>query len=411
MKTWLVRAFALSALLVVVAISIPAAILTVADSSPAALPGFVFESLTLIFFALVGALISFKRPDNAIGGLFCVSALAWSLSSFFLEYATHGLVVRPGSLPAADWVGVIGYATQSLGFYVIFTFLLLLFPTGHIPSPRWRPVFYAALILIVGLMLQTLFGATADNGSQLSHVLKNPMAILDYDVSNALQTIQFFGLFIVAILCGVSLFVRSRRATGVERQQIKWLGYAALLCVLFVIVLIASIFFTDGGLDSLFFSLPPIIIAAATGISILRYRLFDIDIIIRRTLVYGSLTAILAAIYFAGVVGVQRILGALTGQQTRQGQPTILIVVTTLLVAALFQPLRQRLQRFIDRRFYRARYDARKTLDVFAASLRSDVELAHLTTRLLDTVEQTMHPAHASLWLRESPPQGGASSL
>ena len=401
MNVWLVRAFAAFALLVVVAVSIPAGILTIADSSSAAIPGFVFESLTLIFFALVGALISFKRPDNAVGSLFCVSALAWSVSSFMLDYATHGLVVRPGSLPAANWLGVVGWATQSLGFYLMFTFLLLLFPTGHVPSPRWRPVFYAALILIVGLMLQTLFGAAADNGSQLSHVLKNPMAVLNDDVSNFLQTVLFVGLFIVAILCGVSLIARARRASGVERQQIKWLGFAAMVCVCFVIVLIVAIFVTNGGLDSLFFSLPPVVIAAATGVSILRYRLFDIDVIIRRTLVYGLLTAILAGVYFVGVVGVQRILGVLTGQRTHQTQPTILIVVTTLLVAALFQPLRQRLQRFIDRRFYRARYDTRKTLDAFGASLRNDVELAHLTNRLLETVEQTMRPAHVSLWLRE----------
>ncbi|HET9979359.1 MAG TPA: hypothetical protein VFQ32_02875 [Ktedonobacterales bacterium] len=409
MKVWLVRAFAVFALLVVVAISIPDGILTVANSSPAAIPGIVFQSLTLVFFALVGVFISLRRPENAIGPLFCVSALAWSLSGFMLDYATHGLVVDPGSLPAADWLGVFGYATQSLGFYIIFTFLLLLFPTGHIPSPRWRPVFYAALILIIGLMLQTLFGATADNGSQLSHILKNPMAIFSYDVSNFLQTIQFFGLFIVAILCGASLIVRSRRATGVERQQIKWLGFAAMLCVLFIVVLIVAVFVTNGGLGSLFFYMPLVVIAAATGVSILRYRLFDIDVIIRRTLVYGLLTAILAGVYFVGVVGVQRILGVLTGQQTHQTQPTIMIVVTTLLVAALFQPLRHRLQRFIDRRFYRARYDARKTLDAFGASLRNDVELTHLTNRLLETVEQTMHPAHASLWIRE-PTHGGDSS-
>ena len=411
MKVWLVRAFAVFALLVVVAISIPDALLTVADSSPAAIPSIIFQSLTLVFFALVGAFISLRRSENALGTLFCVSALAWSLSGFLLEYATYGMVVHPGSLPAADWLGVIGYATQSLGFYLIFTFLLLLFPTGRLPSPRWRPVFYAAIVLIIGLMLQTLFGATADNGTQLSHVLKNPMAVLDYDVSNALQTVLFFGLFIVSILCCVSLIVRARRATGVERQQIKWLGFAAMLCVLFVVALIVAVFFTNGGIDGVFFYMPLVVIAAATGASILRYRLFDIDVIIRRTLVYTLLTAILAGVYFIGVIGVQRILGALTGQQTRQTQPTLLIVVTTLLVAGLFQPLRHRLQRFIDRRFYRARYDARKTLDVFAASLRSDVELSHLTNRLLETVDQTMHPAHASLWLREPPPQGGASSL
>jgi hypothetical protein len=409
MKIWLVRAFALSALLFVAAISIPVGVLTVADSSSAAIPDIAFQSLTLVFFALVGAFISLRRPENAIGSLFCISAISWGLSGFLIEYATHGLVVLPGSLPAADWFGVFGYATQSLGFYLIFTLILLLFPTGHIPSRRWRPVLYAAIILMVGLTLQTLFGAPADNGEQLSHVLKNPMAVLDYDVSNFLQTVQFMALFIVAILCGVSLFVRSRRATGVERLQIKWLGYAAILCVLFIVMLIVGVFFTDAGVDSNFFYLPLIIIAAATGVSILRYRLFDIDVIIRRTLVYGLLTAILAGVYFVGVVGAQTFINVLSGQKQQQSPP--LIVITTLVIAALFQPLRRRLQRFIDRRFYRARYDARKTLDAFGTSLRSDVELAHLTNRLLDTVEQAMRPAHVSLWLRDpSQPTNGAST-
>lgn len=397
MKDRLARIFATFTLLLVLAISIAGAILTVVDSSPAAIPSIVFQSLTLILFALVGALISLRRPQNAIGTLFCVSALIWSLSGFLLEYATHGLIVRSGSLPAADWLGVVGYATQSLGFYLIFTFLLLLFPTGHVLSPRWRPLLYIAIILVTGLMLQTLFGATVDNGTQLSHVLKNPIAILSTEVSNAIQTILFFGLFIVAILCALSLYVRSRRATGIERQQIKWLGYAAVLCVLFVVVLVVDIFIANGTMASVIFYLPLVVIALATGVSILRYRLFDIDVIINRTLVYGSLTIILLGIYFVGVVGVQAFINVLTGQ--REQQSPVLIVVTTLLVAALFQPLRQRTQRFIDRRFYRSRYDTRKTLDQFGVSLRSEVELTHLTSSLLDVVEATMHPAHISLWL------------
>ena len=397
MKDRLARIFATFTLLLVLAISIAGAILTVVDSSPAAIPSIVFQSLTLILFALVGALISLRRPQNAIGTLFCVSALIWSLSGFLLEYATHGLIVRSGSLPAADWLGVVGYATQSLGFYLIFTFLLLLFPTGHVLSPRWRPLLYIAILLVTGLMLQTLFGATVDNGTQLSHVLKNPIAILSTEVSNAIQTILFFGLFIVAILCALSLYVRSRRATGIERQQIKWLGYAAVLCVLFVVVLVVDIFIANGTMASVIFYLPLVVIALATGVSILRYRLFDIDVIINRTLVYGSLTIILLGIYFVGVVGVQAFINVLTGQ--REQQSPVLIVVTTLLVAALFQPLRQRTQRFIDRRFYRSRYDTRKTLDQFGVSLRSEVELTHLTSSLLDVVEATMHPAHISLWL------------
>jgi hypothetical protein len=397
MKRQLVRAFALVALTFVVALSVGGDVLTVADTSPAAIPGIVFQSLALAGFALVGVMIAMRRPENAIGTLFCASALIWAVSDFSLEYATHGLITRPGTLFAADLLGVIGTAAQSLGFLLIFTYVLLLFPTGHLPSARWRPLFVITTILLAGITLDTLFGHIA-NDTQLSLALKNPIQLIDSTVSDNISTLLTMLLFVASICCGASLIARARRSSGVERQQIKWLGYAAMLCIVFVLFLVVVIFALNGNVSSYVFYVPLVAIAGATGISILRYRLFDIDVLINRTLVYGSLTAILVAVYFVGVVGAQALINALTGQHEQQSP--VLIVVTTLLVAALFQPLRQRMQRFIDRRFYRSRYDARKLLDKFGASLRSEVELIHLTNSLMETVETTMHPAHISLWLR-----------
>lgn len=397
MKVRLVRIFAVVAMTCVLALVVADSVLTVVDTSPAAIPGIIFQSLALAGFALVGVMIAVRRPENAIGTLFCASALTWAVSSFSLEYATHGLITQPGTLPAANLVGVIGTAAQSLGFLLVFTYVLLLFPTGHLPSPRWRPLFVITTILLAGVTLDTLFGHIA-NDTQLSLVLKNPIQLIDSTVSDNVSTLLTMLLFVTSICCGASLIARSRRASGVERQQIKWLGYAAILCIVFILFLVIVIFTLNGNISSYVFYVPLVAIAGATGISILRYRLFDIDVLINRTLVYGSLTAILVGVYFVGVVGAQALINALTGQHEQQSP--VLIVITTLLVAALFQPLRQRMQRFIDRRFYRSRYDARKLLDKFGESLRSEVELAHLTSNLLETIETTMHPAHVSLWIR-----------
>jgi hypothetical protein len=361
------------------------------------IPGIVFQSLALGGFALVGVMIAVRRPENAIGTLFCASSLIWALSGFSLDYATHGLIIQPGTLPAANLLGVIGTAAQSLGFLLIFTYVLLLFPTGHLPSARWRPLFVITTILLAGITLDSLFGHIA-NDTQLSLVLTNPIQLIDSTVSDNISTLLMVLLFVASICCGASLIARARRASGVERQQIKWLGYAAMLCIVFVLFLVVVIFALNGNVSSYVFYVPLVAIAGATGISILRYRLFDIDVLINRTLVYGSLTAILVTVYFVGVVGAQALINSLTGQHEQQSP--VLIVVTTLLVAALFQPLRQRMQRFIDRRFYRSRYDARKLLDKFGASLRNEVELTHLTNSLVESVETAMHPAHISLWLR-----------
>jgi hypothetical protein len=199
----------------------------------------------------------------------------------------------------------------------------------------------------------------------------------------------------------ISVFVRFRRSRGDERQQIKWFASAAALSLVWIIVFGQS----TRGLPEVIVALSSLLvipsIPIATGIAILRYRLYDIDVLINRTLVYGSLTLMLALIYFGGVATTQAIFGALTGQEE---QPQLAVVVSTLVIAALFMPLRRRIQSFIDRRFYRRKYDASKTLEAFSAKLRDETDLDRLGEDLMDVIKETIQPSHISLWLHPDPP-------
>jgi hypothetical protein len=209
-------------------------------------------------------------------------------------------------------------------------------------------------------------------------------------------------VLLVIVLCSVaSLVVRFRRSSGEERQQMKWLTYAA--AANFATLLLVMSLPADSAWYRAVDSLSNLVLAGlpvAVGIAVLRYRLYDIDLIINRTLVYGSLTVMLALIYFGSVATTQAIFRALTGQEE---QPQLAVVVSTLAIAALFMPLRHRIQSFIDRLFYRRKYDARRTLEAFSAKLRNETDLDALSEDLVGVVRETMQPAHASLWLHPDP--------
>jgi hypothetical protein len=208
-------------------------------------------------------------------------------------------------------------------------------------------------------------------------------------------------LFVAGLGAVISLFVRFRRARGDERQQIKWFVSAAALTLVWIIVFgQSSLRGVPGAIVALSSLLVIPSIPIATGIAILRYRLYDIDRIINRTLVYGSLTLMLALVYFGGVTATQAVFQALTGQQKL---PQLVVVASTLVIAALFNPLRRRIQSFIDRRFYRSKYDARKTLEAFSAKLRDETDLDALSEDLVGVVRETMQPEHVSLWLHPDP--------
>ncbi len=367
-------------------------------------------SLVFLAYATVGALVGSIRPRNPLGWILATSALFTVFGGLALEYAVYGLLTQPGSLPAAAWVAPFGEVARTIGFFPILTFLVLLFPTGRLPSPRWRPLAWLTLFTIALFSVTNLLEHTLANADLRLTSVANPLGVIPPSsvVDDILSSLGFLLIFICIIGCCASVVVRFRRAEGVERQQLKWLVYAALWAAIAFFVAIVGVFTNNPILaSSATFDLCLLGVPIAVGIAILRYRLFDIDLIINRTLVYGSLTVILASLYFGVVVGAQTLIAAFT--RNAENQRPVIIVVTTLVIAALFQPLRRSIQGFIDHRFYRRKYDAERTLSRFGETLRSEVELEALHTHLLAAVEDTMQPARLSLWLRQ-PEQPVASS-
>src|SRR5215218_10005419 len=364
------------------------------------LPLEVWGLLVLVLFAAVGALVASRQPKNTIGWIFCAIGLFLTSSEAAGQYAIYAVVSSPGSLP---WGGTAAWLEAFLNGPIIiamFALLWLLFPDGRPPSHRWRAVLWLDLIAAV-----LLFVGSFKPGPMPTSSLNvaNPFGI--EEIGALLNVLLYVGLSLalaVTAVGAVSLMVRFRRSRAEERQQIKWFAFAgAIMCAV-----------TAAG--PFLWSLPPSspgvtliwpvlflsaasTIPVATGIAILKYRLYDIDVVINRTLVYGSLTALLALVYFGGVATTQAVFRVLTGQEQ---QAQLAIVVSTLVIAALFTPLRRRIQGFIDRRFYRRKYDARKTLEAFSAKLRDETNLDALSDDLAGVVRETMQPAHVSLWLR-----------
>ena len=271
-------------------------------------------------------------------------------------------------------------------------FLPLLFPSGRLPSPRWRPFAWFSVLLVVAGTIVAAFSP----GPGVGLSIRNPFGMESLpDLNQQLQALMFALIFVAS----ASLVARLHRARGVERQQIKWVAYAGALgggASLPTYTALEAVNLPWLHLAGYVPALVGILgVPTAVGIVITRYRLYDIDILINRTLVYGTLTATLVALYLVGIVVLQRLFVFLTGQQS-----TLAVVASTLLIAALFNPLRRSLQSFIDRRFYRRKYDARKTLERFSARLRDETDLDALSDDLVDVVRETMQPAHASLWLR-----------
>jgi hypothetical protein len=343
-------------------------------------------------FATLGALIVSRRPGNVIGWIFLVPGVGGGVQLFSGQYATTALFSKtlPGGAVAA-WLSTL----VQTSIVISIVFLILLFPTGRLLSPRWRPVAWiAGAALVVSVVALALTPGPVESFPSV----RNPFGIeATAAVLDPLDTIGgWTGLacFVAAIL---SLILRFYRSRGDERLQLKWFAYAATLGFL------AILFGGEGKIIStLVWTLGPLSLPISAGIAILRYRLYDIDVIINRTLVYGALTAMLAGVYFGGVVSLQSVFRALTGQGS-----TLAVVASTLAIAALFSPLRRRIQWFIDRRFYRKKYDAEKTLQNFSARRRDEVDLDQLTDDLVMVVRETLQPTHVSLWLR--PPQRGWS--
>ena len=351
-------------------------------------------------FVTVGALVVSRRPENLVGWLLLAIGFEVVLGSFVAGYAEYALLVRSGSLPggiAAAWLA----EWLLVPVFHLLALLLLLFPDGRLPSRRWRPFVW----LVVITALAAVFARAFSPGPlEAFPSTPNPLGIeaLGGLLPVVERTWEVVGLILVVVVATASLFVRVRRASGVERQQVKWLLYAAtLLSVAGLLTLIIEPIGT-GWVGLVLITLGFLSVPVAIGIAILRYHLYDIDIIINRSLVYVSLTAILSGVYFGGVTATQALFRTLTGQEQL---PQLVVVASTLVIAALFNPLRRRIQSFIDRRFYRRKYDARKTLEGFSTRLRDETDMEALNDELVRVVGETMQPAHVSLWLRSAPAQ------
>jgi uncharacterized membrane protein YhdT len=351
------------------------------------------NTVTTVFFSTMGALVASRRPENPVGWLLCLYGLVITISHFSAQYAIYALLAQPNSLPAGEalvWI-VSWILPPIIGLQV---FSILLFPNGRLPSRRWRPLAWLTVAFILVGVISSAFSPGALMG--VLGPIENPLGIEGF--SNVYyKAVLYIMSTVLLVAVALSVFMRLRRAVGVERQQIKWFAYAAAAWVSASTLAygIPGVIETPLWFERVGFALNIVFILAipiAIGIAILRYRLYDIDIIINRTLVYGSLTATLVVLYFGGIVVLQRMFVLLTGQQS-----TLAIVASTLLIAALFTPLRRRIQSFIDRRFYRRKYDARKTLEVFSAKLKNKTDLEALNNDLVGVVRETMQPAHVSL--------------
>jgi hypothetical protein len=362
------------------------------------------NTLAAVFYPTVGAIVASRRPENPVGWLLCLYGLGTSIGYFFAEYAIYALLAQPDSLPAGEAMAwIVSWVLPILNGLMVF--YILLFPTGRLPSRRWRWLGWLTVAFVmVGVIL-----AAFSSGALLGILgpIQNPLGIEGF--SNIYyKAVLFTMASLLTLAAALAVFIRLRRAIGVERQQIKWFAYAAVATVSAGILayLIPRVIDTPLWFERVGFALNIAFIPAipiAIGIAILRYRLYDIDILINRTLVYGSLTLMLALVFFGGVTSTQIVFTALSGQEQL---PQLAIVVSTLVIAALFTPLRRRIQSFIDRRFYRRKYDARKTLEAFGSRLRDETDLDALSNDLVGVTRSTMQPEHVGLWIRpEVPPQ------
>jgi hypothetical protein len=337
-------------------------------------------------FATLGALIVSRRPGNVIGWIFLACGVSGGVLMFSGQYATVALHSQtwPGGATAA-WLSTLAQ------FSIVFStlFLIFLFPTGKLPSPLWRPVAWiAGMVVAVSVAVTALTPGMIEDFPSVRNPFGVESAAAVLSILDAVGGWMGLACFVVAIL---SLILRFYRSRGDERLQLKWFAYAATLG--FLAILFGGEARVSG---TLVWTVAPLSLPICAGIAILRYRLYEIDLLINRTLVYGSLTAALALVYVGGVVSLQYAFRALTGSESQ-----IAIVASTLTIAALFVPLRRRVQGFVDRLFYRRKYDAAKTLETFTSKLRNETDLDSLGEDLAGVVRETVQPTHVSLWMRE----------
>jgi len=347
-------------------------------------PVAAFEAFLLIMMAVIGAVIASRQPRNAVGWIFCVIPL--SLGLLILSAHAYWALALGDETPsrAAPLVAWLGWVWVPAMIPAL-TLFPLLFPTGQPLTPRWRPVVWLA----VATLILNAFSEAFKPGRLDGYPVDNP-----FGGGNWIDAVNNVGglLMIATTLASfTSLVLRFRRSHGIERQQLKWVTTAA---VLFLIMFLQP-FTGTGNLSFTILLFGLLIVASGVAVAMLRYRLYDIDVVINRALVYGSLTAILAGVYLGSVLLLQVVLETFTGGSG------LAVAASTLGTAALFGPLRRRTQAVVDRRFFRRKYDAAQTLERFGARVRDEVDLDLLTTELRAVISETMQPQHVSLWTKE----------
>ncbi len=375
--------------------------LAAANGEPHPPLGLLGEGAAFGLFA-VGPVIASRQPRNPIGWIFTGSSALIALGgagNFLQEYAVYALVMAPASLPAGEAASVVRPALSALGFFPLVTFLLLLFPTGRLPSRQWRWVALAAAIAIAAVAFVPVLRPGELPGRPRG--VLNPIGVdaLGPIIEAAKGPVTVL-LISVVLACVVSVFARFRGASGIERVQLRWFAYGASFIPIIGGLIPAVTWLDLPGKQQIVTVLYPAIlipVVVSIAIAMLRFRLYDIDVLINRTLVYGATVATLGALYVSAIVGLQGLL-----RQVTQGSE-LAVALSTLGAVALFDPVRSRVQRGVDRRFYRSGYDAARTLDSLALRLRDQVDVDALRGELLSAVRDTMQPAHASLWLRERP--------
>jgi hypothetical protein len=366
----------------------------------------VVLAIAAVAYAAVGRVITSRLPGNAIGWLLGLVGLSVAISTFTEQYALYGLVTARGSVPAARLAGVVAGGTASLTIALLFP-LILLFPNGRLPSRRWRPVLWAIFVVVAGWASQLLQAGTTVTGG-----LTNALDAAHADYPNPFPVFPRHGwysdlllvIFVLGIVTGMlvvaSVFVRRRGASPELRKQLAWLGYVGVLTAVWVVAqilngLLATPAVSNGWLGTTiwgFIVLTPLAgIPAAVAVAVLRYRLYEIDKIISRTLAYAIVTGLLVGVY-AGLV--------LLATQVLTLTSPVAVAGATLAAAALFTPLRSRVQHLVDRRFNRTRYDADQTLSAFAARLKDAVDQDAVRDDLLGVVHRSLEPSHAAVWVR-----------
>jgi hypothetical protein len=346
------------------------------------------SAVLVISFAVLGMLVASRRPDNPLGWIYLAVGFWLGLVAFAWPYAEYALVTDPGSsLPGGPLMSWLGAWAWIPGALLLTTFALLLFPDGRLPSPRWRPVaWFSALPLLIVVSNAIWLWPYRGRALVEQPGRFKPGALLD-----ALLDLLVPFMLVCGMACVASLGVRFWRSRGIERQQIKWFLYAATVAL----TLIAVTTYLSEPIVDLLSLLATLSLPVAVGIAIFKHQLYDIDVLINRTLVYGSLTVTLVLLYFGGIVVLQRLFVLLIGERS-----TLAVVASTLAIAALFNPLHRRVQGFVDRRFYRRKYDAVKTLAAFNVRLREETQLETLSGDVVEVVRETMQPAHVSMWLK-----------